>query len=1355
MLLARIWDAVPTVIVLTLNLMTLASNSVQDITFHLFEHPPAKKLVGNIFQAANLQGHVRSVRLDSVQSQWLSLFYLDRPTGNLYTSDRATMSLDREAICPAGLRDHVTRLTKNKCVLNLLASVNNRILIKVNIFVEDLNDNSPVFSETSGESGASLQNINVDESSIVNSTKIILKPASDYDEGGLQKIYYHLSPNDSPFYLVHKRWSESTHGLEELYMVPRQPLDYEKVQEYWVNLTACDGQLPQKMQSSIRDHIHCSTQTIHIAVRNIDDEKPVFVQKNYTVILKDSTPVGHQLVTVKAIDSDAPPYNIVRYFSLPIISAQEDLFYVEPQSGLIRLANPLPSPGVYQFFILATSDLSENITGRYADYLRQNINHIYEKPNVASVILHVISTNNHAPSVTLQISKDTSSHLINISSFPSTENAVFLQVTENTPVPTVLAYFRVTDPDSVGNVRTHCVLHSSTEIPPHLSSLLIRENMNGLLELVHISQLTEHVSIYRLVLSQGIDAEGLVKRNPDRSPIYRAEEYGFMRVAGIAPIKIHCEDNGDPVLKVNMLVYLVVIDEDEYLPQLKITLPNGTLLQPHVQQENRRLILVYSLSLKEDIAVGSTIFNLSVTDEDVVTQPVFELYENTSEHVWMNRSTATVFVRKMFDFEMNRTCPVAISVKEFYNLSSAPSKLTAVVNIHVEDINDNAPVFKYPELTYQTDHADMFYWKNYIFDGPRILRVIEEQPEGTRLGQIRAEDIDSGLNAEIRYFIVDTRVNPSRKFTTPSAALQSPGAAWTDSFVIPTFMVNNQGNLWSTTRLDRETFANIDLLVGAHDLGTPPLTSFTVIRIIITDVNDHEPRWQFPTHQDHLVVVPLDAEVGSTVTRVRAVDPDDSVHNGRVHYSLLWPNESTRVDGPDLNVQCRLANSFFKIDENNGEIMLRHSVHDLPTGFIDIWLMVKDHGKNQRYSLAKLVAYLAKPNDELNIEHLISRYRDKSQLIVNKLRMSKSLDRVLSRLSVHPALTGNNYFWQEEKNYLPVLTGCIVAGLFLVILSIIAFILWNAKRRGHLRKRARGLYTPSLQQPRELELNTVPSDRKSSDVRIDSSRVLHKESQKREVSSHRVEPLDSLNQDALSGLADEMKFSGTLSTSHANSQVFQCRQEALLQSELARTQRETPTYFKSTSLSLKTFEDKAIVSCPVTQSVTSHTYIPVNSFINFPSTIPLKIVTLSPSSYPMATCLNKSDSDQSYLNFPNIITSIVPVCHVQPDFIPICSSPTAASSTPCDSYLFERGGSQVDWSMISSSAPILLTAADPSELFKHKLHDSQVSDPLVDPLLSSDGYTCTNYTVSDPLPDSITDSNLNERSPIIRPANIN
>ncbi|VDP65178.1 unnamed protein product [Echinostoma caproni] len=1349
MLLTRIWDAVPTLIVVTLNLMTLASDTIQDVTFRLFEHPPAKQIVGNIFQAARLLDHVRSVRLDSVEPKWLPLFYLDRPTGNLYTSDRAPSGLDRETICPVTVRDQITRLIENQCVLNLLASVNNKILIKINIIVEDLNDNSPTFPNISVDSSFHVQIVKVDETNTVNSTKINLKIATDLDGGGLQKIYYYLTPDDTPFYLIHKRRSDSKHGLEELYLVPRQPLDYEQTPEYWVNLTACDGQLPRSKLSPVdKQIIHCSTQLIHILVQNLDDEKPVFEQTNYSVILKETAPVGHELITVKATDADAPPFNQIRYYILPISNSQKDLIQIDPIEGLIRLIKPIPGPGVYRFLVLATSDLTFNNSFANTDYLGPNLNDRNIDTNIARVTLHVIASNNHAPSVTLQNSRDTSNNVLNLNGLISTESAAFIQVSEKTPVPHVLAYFRVVDPDSVGNANTQCTFQSTAQIPPDLSSLLIRQNITQMLDLRRVSQLTEHVSIYRLILTLTIDAEQLVKRPLSLPNSALSHLYSSVRIVGVVPIQIRCQDNGDPALEGSLLIYLVIVDEDEYLPQLQVTLPDGKQLHPAVKQDGHRPVLMYNMSVKEDVSVGTIIFRLSVTDRDVLSRPIYELLDNRS-HVQVNQTTGSVMVTQAYDFETDQFHRVDIVVKEFYNWSAGSlPKMNATVIIQVEDVNDNSPVFTYPPLLNQTLFDDLNYWKGYFVDGLRVLKVAEELPEGTRLGQIKAIDLDSGLNAEIRYFIVDSKSNPSKNWTLPfgtsSRSLVTPSLA-------PKFMINNEGYIWSKSRLDREVIKSIDLLIGAQDLGTPALTSYTTLRLLLTDINDHQPQWQFPTEQDQLIVIPLDTETGSTVTRVRAIDPDDVRHNGRVSYSLLPPNDSLRTDGTDVSVQCGLANLLFRVDENNGEVMLRHSVQTLPSGFLDVWLVVTDHGEEQqRYSFGKLVVYFNQPQEEITIDKLMLLYRDKSQLIVNQLRVRKSLDQILSLLSVRSSSADQGHVWRNGPTHLPMLIGCIVAGLFLLLLVIVAVLFCKSKRRRQLRKTAghlaRHLYTSGLQKSSDPYNSSAHHGEVSPKIPMSNLlRERNRVSLKRENNHNRIEPEIAVPtiQSSLPRLVDETKFDEMPSTSHVNSQVFQCRQEAALlhanntavSHSSAHTQQQ-PSLSTPISVTSVGHAD-TIISCAPGDSEPHSAYIPVNSFINFPSTIPLKILTLSSTAYPMTACLSESDSDQSYLNFPNIITSIVPVCHVQPDFIPVCSSPSAASSNQCTSYLLDPSPQFTDHAAVIQTCTSFVlptttgsTVADVNKLYKDKLDLG--TERLVNAHVHSNNHTGVNFVPDNP-----------------------
>lgn len=165
---------------------------------------------------------------------------------------------------------------------------------------------------------------------------------------------------------------------------------------------------------------------------------------------------------------------------------------------------------------------------------------------------------------------------------------------------------------------------------------------------------------------------------------------------------------------------------------------------------------------------------------------------------------------------------------------------TAVVEIMVLDVNDNAPQFQ-PEA-YSTD-------------------IPEDVPVGELLVTVEAFDLDSGSNSEI-VFTLDP---PNGQF----------------------FLNSTLGQLSVAQSLDRELFAGYNLTVVATDRGSPPLSTSVTVRITVLDLNDNPPSFDRAVYN---IPIPENFYNSSgdnlvTVDRIVVRDPD-TAENGTVILSL-------------------------------------------------------------------------------------------------------------------------------------------------------------------------------------------------------------------------------------------------------------------------------------------------------------------------------------------------------------------------------------------------------------------------------------------------------------------------------------
>uniref|UniRef100_A0A3Q2FYU6 Cadherin domain-containing protein n=1 Tax=Cyprinodon variegatus TaxID=28743 RepID=A0A3Q2FYU6_CYPVA len=128
--------------------------------------------------------------------------------------------------------------------------------------------------------------------------------------------------------------------------------------------------------------------------------------------------------------------------------------------------------------------------------------------------------------------------------------------------------------------------------------------------------------------------------------------------------------------------------------------------------------------------------------------------------------------------------------------------LLLCIIVEVTDINDNDPKF----------------------DPVLVTKSVPENAEvESNVAEIKATDIDSGFNKEIRYSL---RGGEGRFSVDPVSGLVSLGA-----------------------QLDRETTAEYELLVVAEDQGRPARSATATLQVQVTDVNDNPPKFSEPEYQ--------------------------------------------------------------------------------------------------------------------------------------------------------------------------------------------------------------------------------------------------------------------------------------------------------------------------------------------------------------------------------------------------------------------------------------------------------------------------------------------------------------------------
>ncbi|KAG9490980.1 hypothetical protein GDO78_006362, partial [Eleutherodactylus coqui] len=162
---------------------------------------------------------------------------------------------------------------------------------------------------------------------------------------------------------------------------------------------------------------------------------------------------------------------------------------------------------------------------------------------------------------------------------------------------------------------------------------------------------------------------------------------------------------------------------------------------------------------------------------------------------------------------------------------------TALVNIIVTDVNDNAPVFT----------QDVYK-----------VSVRETIPVNSTILQVSASDEDEGVNAKITYSISTTANNILMAFIIDS----------------------NNGELRTRRRLDYEVTKYYEISVEAKDGGGQAANAKVLIEII--DVNDNAPEISITSSSN---LLPEDSTPGTVVALIKVHDRD-SGENGEVQCTI-------------------------------------------------------------------------------------------------------------------------------------------------------------------------------------------------------------------------------------------------------------------------------------------------------------------------------------------------------------------------------------------------------------------------------------------------------------------------------------
>ncbi|XP_035690546.1 uncharacterized protein LOC118425665 isoform X2 [Branchiostoma floridae] len=162
--------------------------------------------------------------------------------------------------------------------------------------------------------------------------------------------------------------------------------------------------------------------------------------------------------------------------------------------------------------------------------------------------------------------------------------------------------------------------------------------------------------------------------------------------------------------------------------------------------------------------------------------------------------------------------------------------------------------------------------------------IAENQPVGTAIITVCANDTDSGRNGEVRYRLVQTGLDDENFAVHPTL-----------------------GVITSVVEFDFESLEHTSssIIVEAFDQGVPTLTVTAMVTINITDENDNKPVINIPTDTEYNVQSA--SPIGFHVITVQASDADKSIDNSQITYGIASVSPFVSIDATNGSVTISSA----------------------------------------------------------------------------------------------------------------------------------------------------------------------------------------------------------------------------------------------------------------------------------------------------------------------------------------------------------------------------------------------------------------------------------------------------------------
>ncbi|MBN3302154.1 CDHR2 protein, partial [Amia calva] len=807
-------------------------------------------------------------------------FRIDSSSGVIFVNE----IIDRESLLDMHTVVNLTVMAeeKNLNIHGNKATATENVIINI----VDINDNKPVFYNCTESDSDCISEVNSFTGDItehssrgvpVENMHILVR---DLDMGNHAKFNFCLKGEDKDAFTVSPTTAMQQAAVQIL-VKSSNSVDYEKKTTMKVQIVVCDAAFAD----------FCSTATVTIAVKDINDNSPEFAKETYYLDVKEDTKNGTMLATITATDPDTEDKNQITYKLLPERMLQ--YFEVGKTNGTIYVKN-------YQ---LLDREKIDNLapTLQATDYANNTGTTVLE--------ISIIDINDNPPKITrdayIDYVKEGSDLHLSIQAVdddkPDTNNSAIR--------------YRI-EPSEYSNNFT---INSNTGMLENKGPLdreHIKPSLNGAIHLI--------VTAYDLgtpSLSSLVNVTINVEDINDNGPIFTSSKYTFYvnESESDAHVGNVSASDSDQMENYNRISFSILdggfrsfiirtfqenttvfggsisVDPDTELDYE--TVKNLYVLDVNDEPPQFTPQDLQPLNVKENTTGLGVLRKIKGTDMDTKHSLVYELLSvscncvnfmlEACEKSWfilMPNGEVIVNDKSVIDYEMCHEATMTIQVVDEFTQKGKNHSSPGTLKINIMDINDNVPEF--------------------IPAGTLFVVVPELAARQSEVAKVSATDRDSGVNRAITFRVVKSEFihDVSGRPQDMAGYFEAETTADKDNMIYT-------GSIKTTKTLDINLKGRYFITVEAKDQGAP--SHSTTIKL---DVGDFSFRVQLEFKStvtdmkvnEDTIKRTLMSATGATVHIVDILDKTKDVRNSgyAVLVAYFVYQNGTAISPKDIIVIC-------------------------------------------------------------------------------------------------------------------------------------------------------------------------------------------------------------------------------------------------------------------------------------------------------------------------------------------------------------------------------------------------------------------------------------------------------------------